>query len=73
MAGAGDGGHSGPSKSTANRIWRNLQLKPPHLTDTFRLSPDPLFVEKVHDVVGLHVNPHAESLCPGTMGPRRAR
>ncbi|QYN19134.1 IS630 family transposase [Amycolatopsis sp. DSM 110486] len=48
--------HSGLSKSTVGRIWRKFQLKP-HLTDTFKLSTDPLFVEKVHDVVGLYFNP----------------
>lgn len=44
--------HSGLSKSTVGRIWQKFQLKP-HLTDTFKLSTDPLFVEKVYDVVGL--------------------
>ena len=48
--------HSGLSKSTVGRIWRKFQLKP-HLTDTFKLSTDPLFVEKVYDVVGLYFNP----------------
>ncbi|MEU7363011.1 IS630 family transposase, partial [Streptomyces olivaceoviridis] len=48
--------HSGLSKSTVGRIWRRFQLKP-HLTDTFKLSTDPLFVEKVYDVVGLYFNP----------------
>ncbi len=47
---------SGLSKSTVGRIWRKCQLKP-HLTDTFKLSTDPLFVEKVDDVVGLYFNP----------------
>jgi transposase-like protein/transposase len=47
---------SGLSKSTVGRIWRKFQLKP-HLTETFTLSTDPLFVEKVHDVVGLYFNP----------------
>jgi transposase len=47
---------SGLSKSTIGRIWRALGLKP-HLTDTFKLSTDPLFVEKVVDVVGLYHNP----------------
>ena len=47
---------SGLSKSTIGRIWRAFELKP-HLTDTFKLSTDPLFVEKVHDVVGLYLNP----------------
>ncbi|MEU9366743.1 IS630 family transposase [Streptomyces avermitilis] len=48
--------HSGLSKSTVGRIWRQFQLKP-HLADTFKLSADPLFVEKVYDVVGLYFNP----------------
>ncbi|QTI87454.1 IS630 family transposase [Streptomyces sp. AgN23] len=48
--------HSGLSKSTVGRIWRKFQLKP-HLTDTFKLSTDPFFVEKVYDVVGLYFNP----------------
>lgn len=47
---------SGLSKSTVGRIWRKFHLKP-HLTDTFKLSTDPLFVEKVYDVVGLYFNP----------------
>jgi transposase len=47
---------SGLSKSTIGRIWRDFGLKP-HLTDGFKLSTDPLFVEKVIDVVGLYHNP----------------
>lgn len=47
---------SGLSKSTIGRIWRKFGLKP-HLVDTFELSTDPLFVEKVVDVVGLYHNP----------------
>jgi transposase len=47
---------SGLSKSTIGRIWRTFDLKP-HRTDTFKLSSDPLFVEKVYDVVGLYLNP----------------
>jgi transposase-like protein/transposase len=47
---------SGLSRSTVGRIWRRFQLKP-HLTSTFKLSTDPLFVEKVYDVVGLYFNP----------------
>ena len=47
---------SGLSKSTVGRIWKAFELKP-HRTDGFKLSNDPLFVEKVHDVVGLYVNP----------------
>src|SRR5436309_3497756 len=47
---------SGLSKSTIGRIWRDFDLKP-HRTDTFKLSTDPLFVEKVVDVVGLYHHP----------------
>ena len=49
-------GRSGLSKSTIGRIWRKFDLKP-HLTDTFKLSADPLFVAKVVDVVGLYHHP----------------
>ena len=47
---------SGLSKSTIGRIWRKFDLKP-HLAGTFKLSADPLFVEKVVDVVGLYHHP----------------
>ena len=47
---------SGLSESTVGRIWRKFDLKP-HLTDGFKLSTDPLFTEKVVDVVGLYHNP----------------
>jgi transposase len=47
---------SGLSGSTIGRIWRKFDLKP-HLTDGFKISTDPLFVEKVVDVVGLYHNP----------------
>ena len=43
---------SGLSKSTIGRIWWTFGLKP-HLTDSFKLSTDPLFVDKVVDIVGL--------------------
>ena len=47
---------SGLSKSTIGRIWKKFELKP-HLQDSFKLSSDPLFVEKVVDVIGLYHNP----------------
>ncbi len=47
---------SGLSKSTIGRIWRRSGLKP-HLTGGFKVSTDPLFIEKVIDVVGLYHNP----------------
>jgi len=47
---------SGLSKSTIGRIWRDFGLKP-HRAETFKLSTDPMFIEKVVDVVGLYHNP----------------
>jgi transposase len=47
---------TGLSKSTIGRIWKKFDLKP-HLQDTFKLSTDPFFVEKVVDVVGLYHDP----------------
>ena len=47
---------SGLSKSTVGRIWKAFNIKP-HREDGFKLSNDPLFVEKVTDVVGLYLDP----------------
>jgi len=47
---------TGLSKSTIGRIWKAFELKP-HRGDGFKLSNDPLFVEKVYDIVGLYLNP----------------
>lgn len=47
---------SGLSKTTIGRIWKAFELKP-HRVDGFKLSNDPLFVEKVYDVVGLYLDP----------------
>ena len=47
---------SGLSKSTIGRIGKKFDLKP-HLQDSFKLSTDPFFVEKVVDVAGLYHNP----------------
>jgi hypothetical protein len=44
------------SQSAISRIWRAFGLKP-HLVDTFKLSTDPQFIDKVRDVVGLYLNP----------------
>ena len=54
----------GMSPSSVGRIWQAFGLKP-WLVDTFKLSEDPMFVEKVRDVVGLYMNPpeHAVVLC----------
>jgi transposase len=47
---------SGLSESTIGRIWKDFGLQP-HRADGFKLSTDPLFMEKVVDVVGLYHNP----------------
>ena len=46
----------GMSQSAVSRIWRAFGLKP-HQTESFKLSPDPLFIDKVRDIVGLYLNP----------------
>jgi transposase len=55
---------TGLSHMTISRVWRAFGLRP-HRTETFKLSPDPLLVEKVRDIVGLYMNPpdHAVVLC----------
>ncbi len=47
---------TGMSQSAVSRIWRAFGLKP-HLVEEFKLSPDPQFIDKVRDVVGLYINP----------------
>lgn len=47
---------SGLSQSAVSRIWRAFSLQP-HRTETFKLSTDPLFIDKVRDVVGLYMSP----------------
>ena len=47
---------AGVSEATVRRIWRAHGLKP-HLSRTFKVSNDPLFAEKLADVVGLYLNP----------------
>jgi transposase/DNA-binding CsgD family transcriptional regulator len=46
----------GVSEATVRRIWKQHNLKP-HLIRTFKLSHDKRFLEKLHDVVGLYMNP----------------
>jgi len=52
---------TGLSPMTVSRVWRTFGLKP-HLRDTFKLSTDPFFVEKVRDIVGLYLNPPENAL-----------
>ncbi len=46
----------GLSQTTVSRIWRALGLQP-HRQDSWKLSKDPQFIDKVHDVVGLYLDP----------------
>jgi len=52
---------SGMSQSAVSRIWRAFALQP-HRTETFKLSKDPLFIEKVRDIVGLYMSPPDKAL-----------
>ena len=52
---------TGMSQSAISRIWRAFGLQP-HRSETFKLSKDPLFIEKVRDVVGLYLNPPDRAL-----------
>jgi transposase len=52
---------SGLSRSSVHRIWRAFALAP-HRSETFKLSKDPLFIEKVRDIVGLYLNPPDKAL-----------
>jgi transposase len=47
---------TGMSQSTVSRIWRAFALKPQQI-ESFKLSPDPQFIDKVRDIVGLYLNP----------------
>ena len=52
---------SGMSQTAISRIWRAFVLQP-HRSETFKISRDPLFVEKVRDIVGLYLNPPDRAL-----------
>lgn len=52
---------AGLSQSAVSRIWRAFALQP-HRSETFKLSRDPLFIEKVRDIVGLYLNPPDKAL-----------
>jgi len=52
---------AGMSQTAVSRIWRAFGLRP-HRAETFKLSSDPAFVEKVRDIVGLHLAPPERAL-----------
>jgi transposase len=53
--------HCGLSQTAVSRIWRAFALQP-HRAESFKLSTDPLFIEKVRDIVGLYLNPPDKAL-----------
>ena len=65
---------TGLSVSTVGRVWGAFGLQP-HRSETFKLSADPLFAEKVRDIVGLYLAPpdRAVVLCvdAGELPPSR--
>jgi transposase len=52
---------TGLSRSTVGRIWKAFNLKP-HQVDTFKISNDPQFIDKLRDVVGLYLDPPEKAL-----------
>src|SRR2546429_2253184 len=64
----------GLTQNAVLRIWQAFGLQP-HRQETFKLSKDPLFVDKVHDIVGLYLNPpeRAVVLCVDEKSQIRAR
>src|SRR5215475_11051651 len=52
---------AGISEHSVLRIWRAFGLKP-HRVDSFKVSKDPMFVEKVRDIVGLYLNPPEKAI-----------
>ena len=52
---------SGLTQTAVSRVWRAFALQP-HRTETFKLSKDPQFIEKVRDIVGLYMNPPTKAL-----------
>lgn len=53
--------HCGMSQTAIARIWRAFALEP-HRSETFKISKDPLFVDKVRDIVGLYLSPPEKAL-----------
>jgi transposase len=51
----------GLSQSTVSRVWRTFGLQP-HRAESFKLSTDPLFIDKVRDIVGLYLDPPTKAL-----------
>lgn len=52
----------GISRETVGRIWRAFGLTP-HVIDEFKISPDPLLIDKIRDIVGLYMSPPLNAAC----------
>jgi len=63
---------SGLGRTTVQQIWRAFGLQP-HRTDTFKVSTDPLLIEKVRDIVGLYLQPRPMPWCSASTRKRRFR
>ena len=61
---------TGLSKTTIGKIWKTFELKP-HKVDHFKLSNDPLFIDKLYDVVGVYMNPRAPRGADDSSGGER--
>lgn len=63
---------SGLTQTAVSRVWRAFALQP-HRTETFKLSKDPQFIEKVRDIVGLYMNPRQGRWSCASMRSRKFR
>ena len=52
----------GISRETVGRIWRAFGLTP-HVIDEFKISPDPLLIDKIRDIVGIYMSPPVNAAC----------
>lgn len=55
------------SQTAVSRIWRAFGFKP-HLTESYKLSADPQFIDKVRDIVGLYLNPPDAAIAKQRLG-----
>ena len=53
--------HLGISRTMVHRVWQRFDIQP-HRVETFKISNDPKFEDKVHDIVGLYLNPPDRAL-----------
>jgi transposase len=63
---------TGLGRTTIQQIWRAFGLQP-HRTETFKLSTDPLLIDKVRDIVGLYMQPPTHAVVSVSMRSREFR